>query len=172
MKKFIKSIVVTAVASNLFLAGNALAAEQKIGVVNFQEVMSKIPQTATVMQTLEAEFKDKKAKLTTLETDITYQQEKKKRDSALMTEAQKIELDTKIAGLFQKYKQLGAEFQQAVNIRQKEETNKIVTLIGQAVNKIADKQGYDLVIEQKAIVFVKPEASITELVVEQVSKIK
>ena len=134
--------------------------------------MSKIPQTATVMQILEAEFKDKKAKLTTLETDITYQQEKKKRDSALMTEAQKVELDTKIAGLFQEYKQLGAEFQQAVNIRQKEETNKIVTLIGQAVNKIADKQGYDLVIEQKAIVFVKPEASITELVVEQVSKIK
>ena len=74
----------TTAASGFLLASSAMAADQKIAVVNFQEVMGKIPQTAAVMKSLEEEFKDDKAVLAQLEQDIKYQQEKKKRDGSLM----------------------------------------------------------------------------------------
>ena len=172
MKKLFKSIALATVASGALLSSAAMAADQKIAVVNFQEVMGKIPQTAAVMQSLEAEFKDAKAELTQLENDIKYFQEKKQRDSSLMSKKEIEELDKKIAENYQAYQVKGKELQQKAGARQNEETNKIVALVRQAIDGIAAKGNYDLVLEQKAVVFAKPDTSITEQVVEQVSKIK
>ncbi len=172
MKKLFKSIALATVASGTLLSGSAMAADQKIAVVNFQEVMTKIPQSAAVMQSLEAEFKDAKAELAQLEKDIKYYQEKKKRDSSLMSAKEIEDLDKKIADFYQQYQVKGKDLQQKAGVRQNEETNKIVALVRQAIDGIAAKGNYDLVIEQKALVYSKPDASITEEVVEQVSKIK
>ncbi|QBG35135.1 OmpH family outer membrane protein [Litorilituus sediminis] len=172
MKNFIKSVVMTTAASGMLLASSAMAADQSIAVVNFQEVMGKIPQTAALMQSLEAEFKDEKAVVTQLEKDIKYFQEKKKRDGALMSAKEKEELDTKIASLFQDYQVKGKALQQKANQRQNEETNKILALVRQAVDNIAAKEDYDLVLSQQAVVFSKPDVVITDKVVEQVSKLK
>jgi len=162
----------TTAASGMLLASSAMAADQKIAVVNFQEIMGKIPQTAAVMQALESEFKDEKAILAQLEKDIKYYQEKKKRDGSLMSKKEKDELDKQIGTLYQEYQTKGKAFQQKTNARQNEETNKIIALVRQAVDNIAAKGKYDLVIEQKAVVFSKPDSSITDQVVEQVSKLK
>ena len=172
LNKFIKTVACSAVASSLLLASSVMAADQKIAVVNFQEVMGKIPQTATVMQGLEVEFKDDKAVLAQLEKDIKYYQEKKQRDGSLMSAKEKEELDTQIATLYQDYQVKGKAFQQATGLRKNEETNKIVALVRQAIDNIAAKEKYDLVLEQQAVVFAKPDASITDKVVEQVSKLK
>lgn len=162
----------TTAASGMLLAGSVMAADQKIGVVNFQEVMSKIPQTAIVMQTLEAEFKDEKAELAQLENDIKYFQEKKQRDGSLMSQKEKDELDKNIATKYQEYQTKGKVFQQQTGVRQNEETTKIIALVRQAIDSIADSGDYDLILEQKAVVFSKPKASITDKVVEKVSKLK
>lgn len=171
MKKFIKSIAITAAASSFLLASSAMAA-QKIAVVSFQDVMSKIPQTAAIMQSLEAEFKDEKAVITQLEKDIKYYQEKLKRDGALMAPKEKEELEKKVGTLFQEYQTKGQAFQQKSKLRQNQETNKILALISQAVSNIAAKDKIDVVLAQKATIFSKPELSITDKVIEQVSKLK
>ena len=171
MKNLIKSIVIATTASGFLLASSAMAADQKIGVVNFQEVMSKIPQTAAVMKSLEAEFKDEKAVLAQLEQDIKYLQEKRKRDGSLMSAKDIEELEAKIGGLFQDYQLKGKAFQQTTGARKNEETNKIIALVRQAIDNIAAKGDYDLVLEQSAVVFSKPDSAITEEVVKQVSKL-
>ncbi|WP_206485358.1 OmpH family outer membrane protein [Thalassotalea sp. G2M2-11] len=171
MKKLFKSIALATVASGALLSSAAMSAEQKIAVVNFQEVMGKIPQTAAIRQKLEAEFKDQQAELAQLEKDIKYYQEKKTRDSSLMNEKQIEELDKKIADMYQSYQTKGKALQQQAGTRQNEETNKIIALVRQAIDSIAAKGKYDLVIEQKAVVFSKPDASITDQVVEKVSKL-
>ena len=171
MKKLFKSIALATVASGALISSAAMAADQKIAVVNFQEVMAKIPQTAAVMQSLEAEFKDAKAELAQLEKDIKYYQEKKTRDSSLMSAKEIEELDTKIGTFYQDYQTKGKALQQAAGARQNEETNKIIAIVRQAIDGIAAKEKFDLVIEQKAVVFAKPDTSITDKVVDQVSKL-
>lgn len=165
-------MVMGVAASGMLLAGSAMAADQKIGVINFQEVMSKIPQTAALMQSLEAEFKDEKAIVTQLEKDIKYYQEKLKRDGSLMSAKEKEELNVKVKSLFQEYQVKGKALQEKASQRQNQETNKIIALVRQAVDKIAVKQNYDLVLSQQAVVYAKPDASLTDVVVEQVSKLK
>ena len=172
MKKFIKTIVMGAAASGMLLASSAMAADQKIAVVNFQEVMQKIPQTAAVMQTLELEFKDDRTIVSQLEKDIKYYQEKIKRDGALMSEKEKKELDTKVQGLYQDYQAKGKALQQKATERQNQETNKIIALVRQAVDNIAVKGDYDLVLAQQAVIYSKPDSNISDKVVEIVSKLK
>jgi len=172
LKKLFKSIALATVASGALLSSAAMAADQKIAVVNFQEVMGKIPQTAAVMQSLEAEFKDEQAALAQLEKDIKYFTEKKTRDASLMSKKEIEELDKKIATQYQEYQVKGKALQDKAGARRNEETNKIVALVRQAIDGIAAKGKYDLVLEQKAVVFAKPETSITATVIEQVSKLK
>jgi len=171
LKKFIKSMVVTTAASGLLLASSVMAADQKIAVVNFQEVMGKIPQTAAMQQSFQEEFKDEQAVIAQLEKDIKYYQEKKKRDGSLMSAKEKEDLDKKLADLFQEYQTKGQALQQKAKVRQNEETNKLLALVKQAVDNIAAKEKYDLVLAQQAVIYSKPEHSITDKVVEQVSKL-
>lgn len=172
MNKVIKTMVMGVAASGMLLASSAMAADQKIAVVNFQEVMGKIPQTAALMQSLEAEFKDEKAIITQLEKDIKYYQEKLKRDGSLMSEKEKEELNVKVKSLFQEYQVKGKALQEKASQRQNQETNKIIALVRQAVDNIAVKEDYDFVLSQQAVVYAKPTASITDTVVEHVSKLK
>tara|TARA_Y100000034_G_C6844315_1_gene382296 strand:+ start:775 stop:1275 length:501 start_codon:yes stop_codon:yes gene_type:complete len=164
-----KTLAVATAASSMLMTTAAMA--QKVAVVNFQEVMSKIPQTAAVMQTLESEFKDEQAVIKQLESDLKYNLEKKKRDSSIMSKKDQEALDKKIAELNVEYQTKGQALQQKAQARQNEETSKIVALIRQAVDNIAAKNKYDVVIEQKSVVFAKPDSNITEQVVEQVSKL-
>jgi outer membrane protein len=165
-------MVMGVAASGMLLTSSVMAADQKIAVVNFQEIMGKIPQTAALMQSLEAEFKDEKAIITQLEKDIKYYQEKVKRDGSLMSVKEKEELDVKVKSLFQEYQVKGKALQEKATQRQNQETNKIIALVRQAVDNIAVKQDYDLVLSQQAVVYSKPGASITDIVVEHVSKLK
>ena len=110
--------------------------------------------------------------MTQLEKDIKYYQEKSQRDGALMAPKEKEELEKQIGTLYQDYQVKGKALQQKAGQRQGEEQNKIIALVRQAVDNIAAKGNYDLVLEQKAILYVKPELTITDQVIEQVSKIK
>ena len=172
MIKFSKKIVIAVAALGFFVTTSVMAAGQKIAVVNFQEVMSKIPQSAAVMKSLEEEFKDQKAVLSQLESDIKYQQEKKKRDGQLMSKKDIEALDKKVATLYKEYQTKGQAFQQQTTARKNEETNKIIALVRQAIDNIAAKGKYDMVLDQSVVVYSKPGQSITEDVIKQVSKLK
>ncbi|PCH96667.1 MAG: hypothetical protein COB83_04765 [Gammaproteobacteria bacterium] len=172
MNKFIKSMAITATASTLLLTSSAMAFEQKIAVVNVQEAISQIPQAAALMQTLEIEFKDEKAVIEQLQKDLTFEDENLKRNGSLMSEKEKKELQTKMAGIYQQYQGKVKAFQQQVAQRKNIETNKLLALVTQAVDNIAAKEDYDLVLARAAVVFSKPATDITSKVVEQVSKLK
>jgi outer membrane protein len=165
-------MAITATASTLLLASSAMAFEQKIAVVNVQEAISQIPQAAVLMQTLETEFKDEKAVIEKLQKDLSFEDENLKRNGSLMSEKEKTELQTKMGGLYQQYQVKVKEFQQKVSQRRNEETNKLLALVTQAVDNIAAKEKYDLVLSQQTVVFSKPSTDITATVVEQVSKLK
>ncbi len=165
-------MALTAAASSLLLASSAMAFEQKIAVVDVQEAINQIPQSAALMQTLETEFKDEKAVIAQLQKDLTFEDENLKRNGSLMNEQEKKELQTKMAKLYQDYQVKVKAFQQKVAQRKNEETNKLFALVTQVVDNIAAKEDYDLVLSKQAVMFSKPDSNITSKVVEQVSKLK
>lgn len=171
MNKVIKSLLL-AVATTTLIFSQTVSAEQKIGVVNFQQIVQTLPQTAEIIKALGEEFKDQGAELEKLKGDITFDQEKLKRDGALMSEKDKKELEKKIALAYRQFQEKGQTLQQQSQQRQNEETNKIVALVRQTVDTLAAKEGFDLIIDASAAPYVNPELDISKKVFDKVSKLK
>ncbi|TKB44152.1 OmpH family outer membrane protein [Thalassotalea mangrovi] len=165
-----KSLAFTAAASSMLFTGASLAADQKIGTVNVQKVISQLPQMATIQQDIAAEFKEPMDALKQLEGDIKYNLEKRKRDEAIMSKKEIDELDGKIDALTKEYQAKAQPLQQSLKRREQEEQQKILQLVRTAVDSVADEEGFDLILQQSAVAFAKPEFDISTKVVEQASK--
>lgn len=172
LNKFIKSMVYTVAASSVLLASSAAMAEQKIAVINGQAIMQQLPQTVAMVNALKEEFKEQQTELQQIEKDFKYLQEKKKRDSALMSEKEIKELDQKLGDLYRDLQTKGQALQKELQRRNGEEVNKISALVKQSIDNIAAKGNYDLILNAEAVVHVNPDFDISAKVIEQVSKLK
>lgn len=156
----------------MLFAGTSLAAEQKIATVNVQQVVSQLPQMAAIQQTITNEFKDQIDALKKMEGDIKYNLEKRQRDEAIMSKKEIETLEATINGLRQEYAAKAQPLQQNLKRREQEEQQKILLIVKESVEKVATKEGYDLVLQQSAVAFSKPDADISAKVVEQAAKTK
>lgn len=156
----------------MLFAGNSLAADQKIATVNVQQVVAQLPQMADIQATITNEFKEQIDALKKMEGDIKYNMEKRQRDEAIMSKKEIEALEATISGLRQEYAATAQPLQQSLKRREQEEQQKILLIVKEAVDAVAKKEGYDLVLQQSAVAFAKPDADISLKVVEQAAKIK
>ncbi|WP_419570036.1 OmpH family outer membrane protein [Rheinheimera sp.] len=171
---FKQSVAKTAVVllAGLMMAGTAAAKEMKIGVVDVQSILAGLPQTTTIQNSLKAEFEGRIADVQKLEKDIAFNQEKLKRDGATMNDKQKKDLQSDMEKQMKSYEQLARPLDEDYRRRQGEERNKLMGLVKNAIDGIAAKDGYDLILSAQAAVHVKPEFDISKAVIDQVSKAK
>jgi outer membrane protein len=171
---FKQSLAKTALVlmAGLMMVGTASAKEMKIGLVDVQEIVAKLPQTTSIQNSLKTEFEGRIAEVQKLEKDIAFNQEKLKRDGATMNDQQKKALQGEMEKQMRSYEQLARPLDEDYRKRQGEERNKLMGLVKTAIDSIAKKDNYDLILNAQAGVFVKPEYDISEAVIAQVSKAK
>ena len=158
--------------AGVMMAGAVSAKEMKIGYVDVQAVAAKIPQSAALQETIKKEFGQRVQDVQKLEKDINFNIEKLRRDGPTMSEAQQEELKKTLTTQRQQYEEQGRTLQEDLRVRQAEERNKLMGLVKTAIDAIAKKDNYDLILNAQAGVFVKPEYDISDAVVAQVSKAK
>lgn len=158
--------------AGLVMSVSVAAKEMKIGFVDVQAVASKLPQAATMQQTLRAEFSSRMEAVDKLEKDITFNIEKLRRDGPTMSEKQQQELSATVNSQREKYEQLARPLQEELRDRQTEERNKILSLIQTAIDEVAARDKYDLILNSGAAVYSKPEYDVSEAVISIASKKK
>ncbi|WP_412495153.1 OmpH family outer membrane protein [Shewanella algae] len=155
----------------LMLMGAPLAAQaEKLAVVDMGAVFEQLPQREQISNALKTEFGDRMAEVQKLQEDLRGLLEKQQRDAALMSEAQKTELVRKMESLKADYQLKGKALDEDLRRRQGEEQNKLLVKVQKAINTIAEKEKYDMVLQRGAVVYVKPTADISSKVVEALSK--
>ncbi|TVL46739.1 molecular chaperone [Shewanella algae] len=155
----------------LMLMGAPLAAQaEKLAVVDMGAVFEQLPQREQISNALKTEFGDRMAEVQKLQEDLRGLLEKQQRDAALMSEAQKTELVRKMESLKADYQLKGKALDEDLRRRQGEEQNKLLVKVQKAINTIAEKEKYDMVLQRGAVVYVKPAADISSKVVEVLSK--
>ena len=145
---------------------NAAQAEQKIGYVNSAKVFQALPQREVVAKKLQKEFKDKSAELQAIQAKGKTKVEKLKRDGELMSQDDIDKLRLEISQLESELKLKAQSFDKLRQRRQAEEEQKLFHIIQKAINQIAQKQGFDMVLEQQAVRFSKPENDISNAVID------
>ncbi|WP_240223548.1 OmpH family outer membrane protein [Rheinheimera hassiensis] len=169
-RKIVKSAVL--LLAGLVLAGNVAAKEMKIAFVDVQAVAAQIPQSAAMQETIKNEFAKRIETVGKLEKDINFNIEKLRRDGPTMSEKQQDELKTALTSQRQQYEQLARPLDEEIRNRQAEERNKVLALIKAAIDVVAEREKFDMVLNSGAAVYAKPEYDISEAVVAQASKAK
>ena len=88
-----------------------------------------------------------------------------KRDGELLVPEEVEKLRVEIAQLDSKYKIKGQALEKASARREAEEKQKLFKVIQDAVKKVAEKEGYDIVVDIQTMQYGKPEYNISEKVI-------
>nr|WP_282437174.1 OmpH family outer membrane protein [Vibrio amylolyticus] len=166
MKNIMKAAGVSLVVLTSSMFAHAAEAAQKVGYVNSAQIFQALPQREVVLQKMQEEFKDRAAELQAIQAQAQTKMEKLQRDGELMTAGEVDKLRVEISQLESNFQIKGKSLEKASARREAEEKQKLFKLIQDAVTKIAEKEGYDLIVEAQALQYAKPEFNISEKVIE------
>ncbi len=165
LKNLMKAVVLgSALISGSFFA-NAANAATKIGYVNMNQIAQQMPQREAISEKLRAEFKDRVDEMRNLEVQIKQKVEKIQRDGALLDMAEKTKIEREIASLEADYKLKAQALNEDSRRRQNEENQKLIAQIQQTVEKVAQQEGYDMVMDATVLVWAQPEDNLSAKVI-------
>jgi outer membrane protein len=148
-------------------------AEQKIGVVSGQMVLQSLPQTAVILQQIQAEFKDRAAEVDALKKEFEYLGAKLQREAATMSEAEKKEVADKAVATRQAFMQKAKQLEDDSRNRQNQERNKLSALIKQHIDIVAKEGKFDMVLNAEAVSYLGSEQlDLSQSVIDSISKAK
>lgn len=165
LNKMIKAAGISLLVLGSSMFANAAEAAQKIAYVNTAQVFQALPQREVVLQKMRSEFKGKADELKSIQAQAKTKIEKLQRDGELMAQDEVEKLRIDIAKLDSEYKVKAQALDKASARREAEEKAKLFKTIQDAVKKVAESKGYDLVIDISTLQYGKPEYNISEEVI-------
>lgn len=152
----------------MFTMGTAFADGAKIGVVDLQKIMQTSTQMKLIQEKLEKEFKPRRDKLVAMEDGLKKDMEKFKRDSAILTQAQRKDLEKKIVSTQQQFEREGQQYQQELSTAHNEAMEEFYNKIRAAISKVAQNEKYDLVFQKDAAPFSVDKLDVTSKVMQEI----
>jgi outer membrane protein len=147
---------------------NTMAAELKIGIVDLQKVIQTSPQMQKVQQALEQKFRTRRDALVEEEKQIRTKMENFKRDSAILSAVDKKDKEREIISLQQKFELEGQQYQRELTTAQNEAMEDFYTKVRSAIESVAKKENYDLILQKDAAPFASEKLDLTKIVVNEI----
>jgi outer membrane protein len=160
---FIAALVLTALAS-----GPANAQNLKVGVVNVAQLLEQAPQSQAVNKQLSDEFAPRQRDIVALRNKLQTQQETFQRDSSVMGEQERLNLERDIRDGQRELQRTENEYLEDLNIRRNEELGKLQRVFIQEVQTYARDAKYDLVLTD--VLYFSNAVDITPAVLEALKK--
>ncbi len=145
----------------LSLFANAAEANQKIGYVATGPVLAQMAQKNKVNEKLRAEFKDRIAEVERIEKKLKAGVEKLKRDGELMSEAARTKLQRELQSSDADFKLKLTNLREDEAKRSAEEQRKLVASLQKAIQTLATKEKYDLILDSQAVLFASPKDDLS-----------
>ncbi|MCU7799361.1 MAG: OmpH family outer membrane protein [gamma proteobacterium symbiont of Lucinoma myriamae] len=144
-------------------------AEQKIAFVNQAKLLQKAPQAESARSKLQKEFSKRDKSLVSLQKQILKNEEKLKKDAAILSAAELNKLKRKITLLRRDLERDKLAFKEDVSIRQNEELVKLQKSVLKSIQTIAQNEKYDLIISE-GVIYASKQIDITDKILAQLKK--
>lgn len=153
----------------LLLTANVSFADLKIGFVNIPAVLEKAPQAEKAKKRLEQEFSPRDKQLVAQQKEIQNLEEKMARDSSVMGESERRNLEKDILNKKRDAKRAQQEFSEDFNLRRNDELGKLQRRIVEVIREIAKDQNFDLLLTD-GVIYASEQIDVTSQVQEKLSK--
>lgn len=125
-----------------------IAEDYKIGVVNPLYILELSPQGKSMSALLQKEFEPKLRELEVLQKKMLADNERRKKDAAIMSETELRKLDRDIVLQQRDIKRKEEQYNDDLNFRKNEEISKVQKDIIEAIQAVAQQNSYDIVLGQ------------------------
>lgn len=164
MNKLIKNSLIALTMSAAMLT-TAAQAQQRIGVVDVMRVFQELPQREQIAEQLQGEFQERFEEMRRIETRINELRTKQQRDASIMSDAEKTQVDRELETLAAEAQLKGKALNEDTRRRQNEERNRLLMEVQQVIDKIAQEEGYDIVLQSNAVAFISDNADLSDEVI-------
>jgi outer membrane protein len=141
----------------------ASAVELKIGVVNQERLLRESAPAKRSQGRLDKEFAARRAELDRMQKQGRDLETSLQKEGVTMPEADRAAKERQIAQLTRDFQRMQREIREDRTLRQNEELASIQELAQKAISEIADKEKFDLILQDA--VFVSPRIDITDKVI-------
>lgn len=155
-------VLASALAAGAIVAAPVQAQATKIGFVSTERILRDSAPAKAAQSKIEAEFKKRDQELQNLANRLRSEAQKFDKDAPVLSESERVKRQRQLADLDSDLQRKRREFQEDFNRRRNEEFSSIVERADAAIKKIAESQGYDLIIQDA--VTVSPRIDITDQV--------
>lgn len=130
------------------LAGytQSYAQEAKIGYVDPQAILTKMPQMKAVQQRIQNFISEKKSEIQDQREEFQSAVQKYQQNMAVLSEDAKAEKEKKLGKLQANLRKAQRKAQQAIRKKQQELVQPLLESINNAIQKVADEKGLDYVL--------------------------
>ncbi|MEO7773244.1 MAG: OmpH family outer membrane protein [Steroidobacteraceae bacterium] len=152
MNRIVK-IFVPAMLVAAGLMSSAMAADLKVGVVNYGKLMQDSPQAKTALDAIRAEFAPREKELQGTQVSLKSKEDKLQKDAATMSEDQRTRSEKELRDGYRELARKQQEVQDDFNARRNEEMSRLQRVLIEEVQVYAKAQTFDLVLADGVIYF-------------------
>ena len=153
----------------LVCSGSAIAAEIKIGAVDPAKVLEQAPQAEVARALLEKEFAGRDRELVELQQKYRTLEETLARDGLMMSPEQRDGKERELRNLQRDVRRSQEAFRDDLNIRRNEEFGKLQREIYEAIIKLAERDGYDLILSE-GVIYASDKIDLSDQLIEQLKQ--
>ena len=139
-------------------------AEIKIGYVQVEKVLKQAPQTAASNKKLEKEFKGRSEKLKKDIKGVQTKEKSCKKNSVTMSKVERESAVKKIQNAKLDIQRMERALREDIDLRRREEISKLQVRINKAVEAVAKKESYDLILYQ-SVAYANKNVDITDVII-------
>lgn len=156
-----------AAAALLCLVGtSAIGAELRVAYVNMTKVLEDAPQATEASAKLEQAFSPREREIVTLQREVRELEERLLREGQGMTDVARGGLELDLRSRKRELKRQQDEFREDLNLRKSQELAAIQRLVIDAIQGLAKREGYDLVLSE-GVIFASGRVDVTDRVLER-----
>lgn len=151
MKKLFK---VALVAICMLLAGNFAEAQSKVGYVDFQTIVSLMPQAKTIKTQLDAYSKQFTDQLTLLNNELNSKGQAFQKEGTAMTDAVRTLKQAELQDIQKRIQDYQTSAQQQFNDKTNELSKPLIDQVKAAITAVAKEKGYNYVLDSGQITLI------------------
>jgi outer membrane protein len=126
----------------------ALAADFRVGIVNTERIMSESPPAVKAAKRIEKEFSARDQEIKKIAKQMKDIQTLVEKEGLTLSEAEKRNKERELANLNVNLQRMQRTFSEDLNLRKNEELASILEHANKAIQAIAEKEKYDLILQE------------------------
>ena len=160
-----KPVYLILIALALSLGFGAQAAEVKIGVIDFQQVVEKSEPSQRVEAWLKKEGERTEAELTNVQDELKSLKEKMEREAMVMSREAREEKEIEFRVKARNFQEKEQDFRKMYVEKRNKEVNNLRKVVVEIAQEIGKKEGFTMVMSNAGVLYNDPAIDLTDKVV-------